>query len=110
MSSILNDVKHTLGLLPENTAFDIDIIMHINTALSILSQVGVGPIAGYQIESDANQWSEFADDARLNAVRSYIYLKVKLMFDPPGTGFATASYERQLDELLFRVNCVVDYG
>lgn len=110
MSSILNDVKHTLGLLPDNTAFDTDIIMHINSAISTLTQLGVGPVAGYEIIDDSNEWSEFADDARLNSVRSYIYLKAKLMFDPPKTGFETAAMERQIQELEFRINVVVDYG
>jgi hypothetical protein len=109
-SSILNDVKHTLGLLPENTAFDTDIIMHINSAISTLTQLGVGPVAGYAIADEDNTWDEFADDVRLNSVRSYIYLKVKLIFDPPATGFATASYERQIQELEYRINVVVDYG
>lgn len=109
-SSILNDVKHTLGLLPDQTAFDTDIIMHINSALSTLTQLGVGPVAGYRITGADNLWSEFADDARLNSVRSYIYLKVKLIFDPPDTGFVTASMERQIQELEFRINVVVDYG
>jgi hypothetical protein len=109
-TSILDDVKHALGILSENTAFDTDIIMHINTSLSILTQLGVGPVAGYQITSKDNEWDEFTDDARLNAVRSYIYSKVKLMFDPPTTGFETAARERQLAELEYRINVVVDYG
>lgn len=109
-SSILNDVKHTLGLLPANTAFDTDIIMHINMAISTLTQLGVGPIAGYSITDASDEWSAFADDPRLNSVRSYLYLRVKLVFDPPGTGFVTASMERQIQELEYRINVVVDYG
>lgn len=109
-SSILNDVKHTLGLLPEQTAFDIDIIMHVNNALSTLTQLGVGPVEGYQITGAGNMWDEFADDPRLNSVKSYVFLKVKLIFDPPGTGFVVASMERQITELEYRINVVVDYG
>lgn len=109
-SSILNDVKHTLGLLPDQEAFDGDIIMHINSALSTLTQLGVGPVEGYQITGAANNWNEFADDPRLNSVKSYIFLKVKLVFDPPGTGFATSAMERQIQELEYRINVVVDYG
>lgn len=109
-SSILNDVKHTLGLMPEQTAFDLDITMHINSAISTLTQLGVGPVNGYTIEGPNNQWDEFADDPRLNAVRSYIFLKVKLVFDPPDTGFVVAAIERQIQELEFRINVVVDYG
>jgi len=101
-SSILNDVKHTLGLLPEQTAFDIDIIMHVNNAISTLTQLGVGPIEGYMIDDASNM--------RLNSVKSYIFLKVKLVFDPPGFGFVIASMERQIQELEYRINVVVDYG
>lgn len=109
-SSILNDVKHMVGLLPEQTAFDIDIIAHINNALSTLTQLGVGPVEGYMITDASNQWNEFADDPRLNSVKSYIFLKVKLVFDPPGTGFVLSSMERQIQELEYRINVVVDYG
>lgn len=110
MSSILEDVKHMLGHTPEQTAFDTDIMIGINTVLSTLTQLGVGPIEGYQITGAQNEWDEFADDPRLNAVKSYVFLKVKLMFDPPGTGFVVQSMERQIQELEYRINVVVDYG
>lgn len=109
-SSILNDVKHQLGHLPEQTAFDTDIIIGINSVFSTLTQLGVGPVEGYMITGADNQWNEFTDDARLNSIKSYIFLKVKLMFDPPGTGFVVASMERQIQELEYRINVVVDYG
>lgn len=109
-TSILNDVKKTLGLTETQTAFDPDVILHTNTALSILTQLGVGPVEGYMIDSAENTWDEFADDPRLNAVRTYIFLRVKLMFDPPNVGFVISSYERQIEELEYRINVVVDYG
>lgn len=109
-TSILNDVKHNLGLLPEDTAFDSDIIMLINTQFSNLTQLGAGPIQGYEITSADNTWDEFFDDVRLNPVKSYVYLKVKLAFDPPGTGFVTDSIDRQVAELEYRINVLVDYG
>lgn len=108
--SILNDVKQTLGLLPDQTAFDTDVMMHTNTALSTLGQLGVGPVEGYMIISADNTWDEFVTDPRLNSVKSYIFLKVRLMFDPPGTGFVIASIERQIQELEYRINVVADYG
>lgn len=108
--SILNDVKHMLGHLPEQTAFDPDIIIGINSAISTLTQLGVGPVEGYMIQNEENQWDEFVDDKRLNLVKSYIFLKVKLVFDPPGTGFVVGSMERQITELEYRINVVVDYG
>lgn len=109
-TSILNDVKHNLGLLPADTSFDSDIIMHINSAISVLTQLGMGPVEGYEISGADNTWDEFVDDKRLNSAKSYIFLKVTLMFNPPPTGFVLASYERQIQELEFRINSVVDYG
>lgn len=110
MTSILNDTKHQLGLLPADTAFDDDIKIAINSAISILTQLGVGPVEGFEVTGPDETWDQFADDKRLNTVKSYIYLKVKLMFDPPGTGFVIGSMERQIQELEFRINTVVDYG
>lgn len=111
MSSILEDTKHQLGLLPSDTAFDRDIILKINMALATLTQLGVGPVQGYQITDDANQWEEFTGgDPRLNAVMSYVYLKVKREFDPPPSGYATQSMDRQIQEMEYRINVVVDYG
>lgn len=109
MSSILNDVKHTLGLLPEDTAFDQDIILHINTVFSILTQLGVGPLEGFMIGSADEEWSDFYEDQRLNPIKSYMFLRVKLLHDPPTTGFTLASYERQILEMEFRLNAEVDF-
>lgn len=110
MSSILNDVKHSLGLLPEETAFDLELVLHINTTLAILHQIGAGPVEGFEITGPDETWNQFVTDPRMNAVKSYVYLKVRLMFDPPQTGFTTAAFERQLEELVFRINVVSDYG
>lgn len=110
MSSILNDIKHQLGLLPSDNAFDIDIVININSALANLTQLGVGPVQGFEITGDEEQWEEFTGgDARLNAVKSYVYLKTRLVFDPPQPS-AISSFERQLQEMEYRINVVVDYG
>lgn len=103
MSSILNDVKHTLGLLPAETAFDTDIILHINSVLGTLNQLGVGPNDGYMIEGTDEEWSAFFSDTRLNPVKSYMFLRVKLLFDPPQVGFVIASMDRQIQELEWRL-------
>lgn len=80
--SILNTVKKTVGMNPEYTAYDSDIIMHINTALMRLRQLGVGPKQGYRIIDESDAWSEFLEDSEsLEMVKSYVGLKVKLMFD-----------------------------
>lgn len=109
-TSILEDVKHTLGLMPEDTSFDTDIIMHINATFGTLTQLGVGPTIGYQIFGSQNTWNEFFTDPRLNAVKSYVFLCVKMLFDPPDTGFVFSSMERQKQEMEFRLNVVSDYG
>lgn len=110
MSSILTDTKHYLGILASDTAFDGPIMVAINTALAHLTQLGVGPVQGYQIESSENQWAEITgDDPRLNAAKSYVFLKTRLEFDPPQPS-AIASFERQLLEMEYRINVVVDYG
>lgn len=110
MSSILNDTKHQLGLLPQQTQFDLDIAIAINDALATLTQLGVGPVGGFQITDATTEWSAFVTDPRLNSVMTFVYLKVKLTFDPPKTGFHLAAIERQIKELEYRINVVVDYG
>ena len=110
MSSILDDIKHMLGITPEETAFDVDIINFINGAFGTLTQLGVGLVVGYQITNKDNQWAEFYTDPRLNAVRTYVFLRTKIAFDPPTTGFTQQAYERQIQELEFRLNVVADYG
>lgn len=110
MTSILDDIKLMLGITPDETAFDGDIINHINAALSTLNQLGVGLTVGYQITDKTNQWEEFYTDPRLNGVRTFVFLSTKLYFDPPSTGFATQSMERQIQELSYRLNVVADYG
>ena len=111
MSSILTSVKSQLGISDSNNAFDLDLISMINSQLSILQQLGVGPSEGYFITSKTNTWAEFTQNsAALNAVQSYVYLRVRLLFDPPKTGFVTTAFERQIEELTYRLNVVADYG
>lgn len=109
MSKILHDVKHQLGLLPDDTAFDTTIVIHINTIFNVLNQLGVGPLEGFMLETGDETWDQFFTDTNLNAVKSYMYLRVKLLFDPPSTGFTQSSYDRQIQELEFRLNSEVDF-
>lgn len=110
MSSILDDVKHMLGLLPEETAFDQDIILHINSVFGVLHQLGVGPLTGFMIEDNSATWDEFVTDNRLNIVKSYMFLRVKLLFDPPQTGFTQQAMERQITEMEYRINVTAEYS
>lgn len=108
MDSILTSTKKALGIGESYLAFDPDVIMHINSVLAILHQLGIGPDEGYQIDGDSQTWSDFfGDDPRLNFIKSYVYLKVRLLFDPP-TGTVLESFNRQISELEWRINVAVD--
>jgi hypothetical protein len=111
MESILTSIKKMLGIDEEYTHFDADIIMHINSVLMILTQLGVGPEEGFVIEDDTSTWVDFipeANAAQFHAVKSYIYLKVKLIFDPPLSSAVIDSMNRQIAEFEWRLNVAVD--
>lgn len=104
--SILTSTKKMLGIEETDTAFDVDIITHINSIFSILNQLGIGPAAGFMIEDKEPVWSEFlADDLRLNSVKTYMYLRVRILFDPPATSFLVTSLNERVQELEWRINC-----
>lgn len=105
-TSILNSTKKTLGIADDYTAFDLDIITHINTALSTLTQLGIGPVEGFMIEDDSAVWEDFLDesDFQLNSVKSYVFLRVRQLFDPPTTSYLIESFDRQIRELEWRLN------
>lgn len=110
-SSILNDTKKLLGLDPEYDNFDVDIIIHINSVFSVLAQLGVGPSEGFSIDDSSSTWADFipSEDKRLNMVKSYMYAKVRLMFDPP-SGSHKDALENVCNEMEFRLNVQVDPG
>lgn len=103
--SILTSTKKVLGLEEGYTVFDPDILLHINSVFATLSQLGVGPPEGFAIEDKTALWSEFlGDDKRLNSVKTYVHLRVRLLFDPPSTSFAIESMREQLKEIEWRLN------
>ena len=103
--SILKSTKKILGLEDEYTPFDLDIITHINAAFSLLNQLGVGQAEGFSIEDDTAEWSEFIVPAnQLHLVKTYIYLKVRVVFDPPGTSFLLEASNNQIKEYEWRLN------
>lgn len=111
MESILVSIKKLLGVPKEYTQFDDDIIMHINTVFLNLTQLGVGPKEGFLIEDDSAYWDDFVDtvgNAQLQAIKSYMYLKVKLLFDPPLSSAVIESTNRMISELEWRLNAAVD--
>lgn len=106
MDSILTSIKKMLGVTEEYEHFDQDIIIHINSVFSILKQLGVGPDKGYSISDKSNTWNEFiSEDGNTFAdVKTYIYLKVRLMFDPPSNSSLIESINKQIAELEWRMN------
>jgi hypothetical protein len=104
--SILDETKKLLGLDASYTAFDTDVIMHINTVFSTLTQLGIGPDTGYMITDNTATWDAFigTTDPTLNAVKSYLFMKVKMMFDPPQTSFVIEAYNKNIQELEWRLN------
>lgn len=108
-TSILTSIKKMLGVAEDYTEFDEDIITHINSVFLNLTQLGVGPEEGFMIEDDTAVWEDFIDDSiRLQAVKTYMYLKVKLLFDPPLSSSVTESFTRMIAELEWRLNVAVD--
>lgn len=104
MESILISIKKLLGIEAEYDAFDMDIIIHINSVFNILHQLGVGPANGFAIEDETTQWSSYlSDNNLLNMVKSYVGLKVRELFDPP-TGAAAEATTRLINELEWRIN------
>jgi hypothetical protein len=104
--SILNSVKKVLGIAAEYLAFDQDIMMHINTALATLTQLGVGPATGFTVDDVSDDWSDFVDptDHQYNAVKSYVFLRVRMLFDPPQTSYLINAQNDQIKELEWRLN------
>lgn len=103
--SILNSIKKVLNLPADYDAFDPDIIMHINSVFSTLNQLGIGPQQGFRIEDDTVEWGAFLNsDDRLNNAKSYVYLRVRMLFDPPTTSFHLEAMHKQITELEWRIN------
>lgn len=110
MDSILTSIKKMLGITEDYEHFDQDLIMHINSVFMILNQLGVGPEVTFRITGKDETWDQFIDGKTdLDSVKSYMYLKVKMMFDPPQSGIVTNATQEQIRELEFRLNIADDY-
>lgn len=111
MDSILTSTKKLLGITEEYEHFDPDIIMHINTVLAILTQLGLGDEKGFFIEDKTATWSDFmGDDPRIGFVKSFVALKVRLLFDPPQSSVVKDAIDKTLSELEFRISVEADPG
>lgn len=109
--SILNTIKKLLGFMPDYDAFDTDIIININMVFNILNQLGVGPVEGFFITGPNETWDQYISDMRkFEMVKSYIYLKVKQIFDPGTSSALNNAIEAQIKELEWRLNVQADPG
>ena len=111
MDSILQSIKKLLGLDENYDAFDNDVMMHINSVLMILTQLGVGPKNGFSITGEEETWENYLgeDISKLSAVKTYVYLKVKTMFDPTSSSVVNEATKEMLKELEWRLNSEVEY-
>lgn len=104
MGSILNDTKKMLAIPEESKEFDQDIIIFINATLSRLEQLGVGPVGGYTITGEEEDWSEFEDRPTFSDIKSYVYLSVRIYFDPPTVGTVMNAFKEQIEKLEWLIN------
>ena len=106
MESILHSIKKLLGITSDYTVFDPEIIMHINSVFSTLTQLGVGPEDGFSITDESSVWSDFIPEGnkKLECIKSYMYLKVKLLFDPPTNSATISAMNEMAREYEWRLN------
>lgn len=107
--SILTSVKKVLGIPEEYEVFDLDLLMHINSAFARLNQLGVGPALTFQIEDKTSTWDEFLQGNNdLSPAKTYVSLKAKLIFDPPQTSFTQESIKQMIDQLEWTLNVAAE--
>lgn len=109
MESILTSIKKLIGYDEADDSFDTDLIMHINSVLAILRQLGVGPSEGFRIKDESTTWDEFIPEEQfLDDVKTFVYLKVRLIFDPPQSSAMMDAMNRTLSELEWRINIAAE--
>lgn len=109
-NNILDSTKHVLGLSDDDTTFDLDVIMHINSAFGDLAQLGVGADTGFVISDNTILWSQYVSQlAYLAMVQQFIYMKVRLAFDPPANSWTMASFQGQVEQLAWRINVAAEH-
>lgn len=110
-NSILKSTKKVVGIPEDYTVFDPDIMLHINSVFSTLQQLGLGPIEGFMIEDELVEWSSYTTDlVQLGLIRSYMHLKVRMLFDPPTLSYMITSMEKQIDQMEWRLNVMREYA
>lgn len=110
-SSILNDVKEAIGIVQDYTVFDSQLIICINSVFSTLHQLGIGPEEGFYIDGPETKWEDYVESKRFDFIRSYMIMKVHVMFDPPTSSVAMDALNKQIAEYEWRINSEVEcYG
>ena len=108
-NSVFNSVKKVVGLLGDDGSFDEDILLHINSVVSTLRQLGLSIPADFYVEDDVQTWQDLLGEFRdLDLVKSYMTMKVRLMFDPPASSFGLKSMEEMVKEYEWRINVLTD--
>lgn len=110
MDSILLSMKKMLGMEPDYTHFDTDVIININSIFMHLQQLGVGPKEGFSIKGNEQIWGDFVEEGDLEAAKTFMYLKLRLLFDPPSNAFLVDSMVRQVSEIEWRLNVQAEGG
>lgn len=107
--SILDSIKKVLGVSPDDTSFDQDLILHINSVFFTLNMLGVGPSGGYRIDSKENKWVEFTGtEVNFEGVKTYVGLRVRMIFDPPATSFTQQAFVKEAERLEFYLQVKAD--
>jgi len=111
MDSILKSIKKSIGLDNDYTQFDQDIIMYINAAIMSLTQIGIGPVGGFIVKDASQMWTDLIGARKdLESVKTYVYLKVRLVFDPPQTGVLIDAIKAMITEFEWRLSVQVEGG
>lgn len=109
--SILDTTKQLLGIEKDVTDFDTEILIHINSVFDTFHQLGLGPGTGFKIEDSSKLWSEYIQDTEhIESIRSLMYLRIRLLFDPPATSFGITAFEKEIEKMEWRLNVQVDPG
>ena len=109
MDSILTSIKRLLGIAEEYDHFDPELVIHINSVFMILTQMGVGPAEGFRITGAEETWDDFIPDGKnLESVKSYVYMKVRLMFDTPTSSSLMDALTRSISEFEWRLNIAAE--
>ncbi len=104
--SILKSTRKVLQIGPDDESFDLDILMHVNSAFSTLTDLGVGPEEGFVIEDDSVEWTDYLSDnlPTLSKIKTFVFLQTRILFDPPTTSFLLDAFKEQIAEAVWRIN------